>query len=371
MKIALLGDIALIGKYDRTMSKDVDQRIEYIRHLVSKCDYVIGNLESPLTGATRTIACKGVYLRSDPVNVRTLKQMGITHVTIANNHIYDYGSKGVADTIRVLKKEGIGFVGLGNKPAKLVKDNERVLLDGFCCLSANAICYGNKPGKVKLLTPQSLELFLKKAQKNGYLPLASVHFGWEGVHYPSTEHLYLFREMAQKYKYLLHGNHPHAVQGYEKVNESLLLYALGNLCFDKTPVTSIKLQKQNNRNVDTESRRSYISIIEIRGNEILDNKVYPITDLETDVLHSDECLISELKDYCDILSKSYYEIKQKREKELLKQKQGAEKRSIRFVLNRLNYKYIGAYMNGRLHSRQYKYKIMDYCKIEQNEDVIS
>ena len=118
MKIALLGDIALIGRYDRTLDNSVDQRIAVIKELVKNCDYVIGNLESPLTSITKTRACKGVYLRSDPTNVETLNQIGVTHVTLANNHIYDYGKKAAKETIKVLKKAGIKYVGLNNKPER-------------------------------------------------------------------------------------------------------------------------------------------------------------------------------------------------------------------------------------------------------------
>ena len=110
MQIALLGDIALIGRYDRTLDSNVEQRVRVIRQITKYCDFVIANLEAPLTSKTKTHACKGVYLRSDPINVETLRYMGITHVTLANNHIYDYGKQGAEDTIKILKNAGIKYV---------------------------------------------------------------------------------------------------------------------------------------------------------------------------------------------------------------------------------------------------------------------
>ena len=90
MKIALLGDVSLNGIYDITSSDLVYKRLEKIKKYVKDCDFAIANLESPLTRITKTRVCKGAYLRSDPSNVEVLKYLGITHVTLANNHIFDY-----------------------------------------------------------------------------------------------------------------------------------------------------------------------------------------------------------------------------------------------------------------------------------------
>lgn len=49
MKIALLGDIALFGKYDVNKNPDIYVYFEEIAKLLCKFDYVIGNLETPFT----------------------------------------------------------------------------------------------------------------------------------------------------------------------------------------------------------------------------------------------------------------------------------------------------------------------------------
>ena len=356
MKIALLGDIALIGRYDRLQNNEVEKRVQVVKQITEGCDFVIGNLESPLTSATNTHVCKGVYLRSDSANVSTLLQMGVTHVTLANNHIYDYGRRGAEETIKTLKTAGIRYVGLNNPPEVLSKGPNRVMLDGFCCLSANGVNYGNRRGQVKMLTPNNLESFFLKAYEKKCLPVASVHFGLEGLHYPSTEHMELFREFSARHNYILHGNHPHAIQGYEDVNHSLLLYALGNLCFDEATVTSIHFTPSEK----PEERKNYIAIVDIENNKICSHKEYALTDLDTDMLHMDENIYNELIGYSDKLKSSIKEIAVERQLEISGQRAQAQKRNIRFYLNRFNYKYIGAYLNGRLHARQYKKMFKQY-----------
>lgn len=363
MRIALLGDIALIGRYDRTTSNDVNRRVSSIRKLVQECDYVIANLESPLTNKKKTLTCKGIYIRSDLRNVETLKYMGVTHVTLANNHMFDYGRKGADDTIQVLKSVGIKYVGLNEKPELLIKGNDSAILDGFCCLSANALNYGKKAGQVKMLSYESMIDFLEAAEKENSIPIASVHFGIEGIHYPSAEHINLFRMLAAEHNYILHGNHPHAIQGIEKLEESLLIYAQGDLCFDKTLESSFKIWK-NSSDKTREVHRSYIVIIEIKDNRIVGYSVIGISDLNNDMLDQDLNVSSELYEYCINLNKPLGDIQQLRSIELSKQRTNAPKRDISFYKDRINYKYIGAYINGYIHAQKYNSLIGKFKEVK-------
>lgn len=69
MKIAFLGDITLIGKYDLTKSPDAKNRLKELSNQLNSYDYVVGNLESPLTDVHKTLVCKSMYLRSPRKNV--------------------------------------------------------------------------------------------------------------------------------------------------------------------------------------------------------------------------------------------------------------------------------------------------------------
>lgn len=363
MRIALLGDIALIGQYDRTISDNVNQRVYCVKQLVHDCDYVIANLESPFTNISKTRACKGVYLKSDTANVETLRYIGVTHVTLANNHLYDYGRQGALDTIRTLKRAGIKYVGLNNNPAILKKGDSIVALDGFCCLSANALNYGTHRGQVKLLSPATLEEFLSVAKEKNWLPIVSAHFGIEGIHYPSKEHMSLFEDMGNRYSYVLHGNHPHAIQGCIKYRDSLFVYAQGDLCFDVTPVTSMHL----NTSEESVICNSYITVIEIEHNEVQSYRNIPVTDDGVGYIRENIEGLKELNQYCEALELPSEEIFELRRLELLDQKEKAQQRDLRFFLNRLNFRYIGAYLNGINHSKRYTKLMERYVNL--NKDI--
>lgn len=350
MKIALLGDVALTGMFDCSQTNEVFERISAIKQLISDCDFAICNLESPLTKRDNTFICKGAYIKSDPKNIEVLKELGITHVTLANNHIFDYGKKGANETISVLAKHHIQYCGLCDEPLLLEKDGDKVLLDGFCCYSANGIYYGKKPMSTNLLCYDNLKRFLEKAKDKECLPIASVHFGIERLHYPAVEHINLFRALADEFPYVLHGNHTHSIQGYEKYNNSLLIYSQGNLLFDDVLTTSIGSSIVQNE----ETRKTYIVQLEISKNEIqkiqstaiqFDKSGYPHLSAEVD---------NELQTYCEALAKLKDEILELRRSERSHNIKKQDPKSISFFVNRLNIKYIGAYINGKLHARKYR-----------------
>lgn len=357
MKIALLGDIAFLGMYDITQHNNASTKFTYVKSVLEQCDFAIANLECVFTNKTKTHTCKGAYLRSDPKNVELLKLIGITHVTLANNHIRDYGKKGLKDTINALEHANIPYVGINGEPIMLQKGTDKALLEGFCCYSSNGVGYGSKYGKVKTLSFDSVNAFLHTAQANGCLPIVSAHFGIEQVHYPSIEHIGLFRELSKSIPYVLHGNHPHAIQGYETLNKSALFYALGNLCFDTVTETSInEMIKQTERN-----KKTFCVILDVVENRLVNFEIIPMIEIKNKGLSYCQEVKNELVEYSSKLSDDIEAIKDARKNNLISNRKPTNLNA-RFVLNRLNYKYIGAYINGKIHAKKYRKLFGEWIK---------
>lgn len=100
-----------------------------------KPDIKIINLETAITQSDDYLPHKGIHYRMHPLNVDTLTCAGIDICTLANNHILDWGYKGLIDTITTLKTVGIKNSGAGEnikqamKPAIFELDlNRRVLI---------------------------------------------------------------------------------------------------------------------------------------------------------------------------------------------------------------------------------------------------
>ena len=262
MKIAFLGDIALIGKYDLTQSLNAKSRLNTIADYLKNFDHVIGNLETPLTSKKKSLVCKSMHLRSDPINVEILKFLNIDIVSLANNHSYDFGRKGIDDTIEILKSNNIDFYGFDNKYVNIGD----LTLRGYCCLTTNAFGYNSKTKKkgVNTLDYSKVISDVNNDNINGKLSLLSMHWGDEHTNYPRYEHVKFSRYLSKINNVVINGHHPHVVQGIEKINNSIIAYSQGNFCFDDCKSisgTGMEL-KQNDSN--RESFILEVEFVEIR-----------------------------------------------------------------------------------------------------------
>ncbi|MGE0256571.1 MAG: CapA family protein [Alphaproteobacteria bacterium] len=114
--LALLGDLMLGGKVSRVLR---DRPTEWIwgdvLPALRRVDAVLANLESPITTCDERWSggWKMFHFRADPTAVDLLQDGNVRCVSLANNHILDFGHAGLADTVRHLGSAGIGHAGAG------------------------------------------------------------------------------------------------------------------------------------------------------------------------------------------------------------------------------------------------------------------
>ena len=79
------------------------------------------NLETPLTDNRNPIEKTGPKLQATVKSVNGLKEMGVSLVGLANNHIMDQGINGLKDTIKSMDNADIKYVGAGNTLSEAMK----------------------------------------------------------------------------------------------------------------------------------------------------------------------------------------------------------------------------------------------------------
>lgn len=276
MKIAFLGDIALFGKFS-TSKNDRDgilKRLLPVKGILKGYDIVVANLETPLTGSVKVCGGKSAYIKGAPEDAEILKYIGVTHVTLANNHIFDYRKKGFEDTVKALENAGIKYFGVNGIRCVEKNGGSAVSLRGYCCYSTNARGFAeNGSFGVNVLDFDETQKALGQDRDEGLLTVLSVHWGQEHVNYPNYYHIQFARRLSDKYDFLLHGHHPHVVQGVEKSNGSLIAYSLGNFCFDdvytgKSDKPLIKLSRNN--------RTTFIWSVETEGGKPVKSEYIPL-----------------------------------------------------------------------------------------------
>lgn len=94
--------------------------------LLRDSDLTLINLETPATVANEPWPDKTFNYRMHPVNLAPiLKAAGVDYVSLANNHVLDFGTEGLVETVWGLREAGVRFAGAGEsgdeafKPAVL------------------------------------------------------------------------------------------------------------------------------------------------------------------------------------------------------------------------------------------------------------
>jgi hypothetical protein len=93
-------------------SEDIEKNGAY--DIIQNSDISICNFEAPIfTEGMQPIKKAGPHIYQAKESIKYLKESGFNIVSIANNHIYDYGQKGLEKTIEELDKNNIDYIGAG------------------------------------------------------------------------------------------------------------------------------------------------------------------------------------------------------------------------------------------------------------------
>jgi poly-gamma-glutamate capsule biosynthesis protein CapA/YwtB (metallophosphatase superfamily) len=220
-----------------TASPENDGIFSEVKPYLADRQVVFGNLEGPLTdqGTPTKDPSAGAYhlFRSSPASGGLLKAAGFNILSLANNHINDYGPAGRAQTVSVLEDLGIGHTGGPGEVAVLKVNKTRL---AFIALAPNAGCQDLRdlPGAVALVRAE--------AAKPDTLVIVSFHGGGEGSAYmrrvsPQPEFFLgenrgnlpvLARALIDAGAALVLGHGPHVPRGLELYKGRLIAWSLGN-----------------------------------------------------------------------------------------------------------------------------------------------
>lgn len=211
--------------------------IFYLNH-----EYTISDRGTPLNGKYYTF-------RAKPERMELLKEMGTDLVSLANNHVYDYGPEALFDTTKYLQEASIPYVGGGNniqeakRPVYFIVNGIKI---GFVAASnAEKIRYtpqaeADAPGVLLAYdTTEYREVIAEAAKECDYL-IAYIHWGTEDTNDFNSSQQEMGREFLNAGADIVVGGHPHVLQGMEYVDGKPIVYSLGDFWFnDETKYTGL------------------------------------------------------------------------------------------------------------------------------------
>ncbi len=375
MRIAILGDIALIGKYSKennTLEK-IKKRFTEIKPILDECDYVIANLESPFTNIIKTKEAKTLPLKTNPQNIEILKYLGIDAVSLANNHFFDYGMEGAEECLSVLENAKIGYFGINGKKYILKSEDTKVSLGGFCCHTTNGWYYDDISFKTKYklntLNEKSIFNFLNKCKSLEEYPIIFPHWGEENTHYPNKMHLGISDLIMSKYNTTIVGHHPHVIQGIKKYSNGITFFSIGNFCFDDciSNTGSNVFVKQMEENL-----KGMIVILDLQNNKLVNYEIIPYQDAEEGIKINSQISEDIKKVYSKKLENildwiSYDNLREHEYKKAFKERLG--KRDIKWVIGHLNIKAIKAVLQRKKNKKYFIENTKDIVKIINKKNI--
>ena len=223
---------------------------EQLVGFMKDADIMCLNNEFSYSTQGKPLAGKAYTFRANPERVEVLQQLGVDAVTLANNHVYDYGKEAMMDTFEVLEDAGIPYFGAGDtlqramEPLYLEVDGKTIAL----VAASRAEKYKMTPQATDvepgILRCYDTELFLqviKEAKEHADFCIAFVHWGTEYSYDLEQVQLDTGKDYLDVGADVVIGAHSHCLQGMEYYDGKPIIYSLGNYWFNEKTLDTMLL----------------------------------------------------------------------------------------------------------------------------------
>ena len=241
--IFLAGDVMLDRGVGSRVAQygDGDWRFpwQFIADRLRLFDIVFVNHEGVMSDVGQDAG--GVYSFNFPIAALDgLLFAGVDVVSLANNHIFDWGGVALCDTRRRLMAYGVGTVGAGCDYAEANASYVHTFDDGSSVgfLGYTPFYY---PGGVAGegypgISDYSLENMRGRVavlSEQVDVVIVSLHWGEEYAPQSNAEQQRVGRLLVDAGATVVAGHHPHVVQEVEEYGGGWIAYSLGNFIFDQ------------------------------------------------------------------------------------------------------------------------------------------
>lgn len=286
--IVAVGDMYLGGSATNYLKqKGYSYPFEYTKNILHNADIAMANLEAPLTHRTDAFMEKKFILKHSPDAVEAIKSAGFDALTLANNHIMDYGPGGLQDTMDILNKTGIKHTGAGknSKAARTpvivnIKNKKIAFLAYSLVFPEEYYATDDSSGTAQGIL-DNIKSDIKDIKKDVDIVIISFHWGEEQMKYPKEYQVKLARLAIDNGARLVIGHHPHVIQGVEKYKNGLIFYSLGNFVFGSFGPAI------------PQRPEGMIAILSFSQNGVISGEIIPLNVDNRDVLFQPKPLQSE------------------------------------------------------------------------------
>lgn len=210
----------------------------FLRPLMAEADYVVANLECPLTERGAPVVKTGPNFKAPTRCASALREAGIDAVTLANNHIMDQGAEGLQDTMEACEAVGLQPFGAGPDLASAGEPHEREINGvsvAFLGVAEHEFSIvGPKRWGANPLDVMRFVRFMRERGGDYDHVVVLLHGGTEHYPLPSPELQRVCRFLAEEGASAVICQHSHHVGAIEVVNNAPIIYGQGNFLFENS-----------------------------------------------------------------------------------------------------------------------------------------
>ena len=267
MSMLIVGDVFV-------RRDDPPSVFQHVKKLLRAADFTLGNLEGSVADSGKVREKAGaVAWKADARQIAAVEAAGFDAMTVANNHMMDYGEEALLETLANLDRIGIRHTGGGRNfaeahaPAIVEREGCKVALLGYTSVFMEGweagpqspglavmrahtsyqppARYFEAPGTPPIIhtwvAPEhkaQLSADIAAARQQADIVICTFHWGVSAGHKKLTEYqVELGHHAIDGGADLVFGHHPHVTQGVEVRRGRAIFYSLGNFTFARHDAT--------------------------------------------------------------------------------------------------------------------------------------
>ena len=233
--LAFAGDVHFAGRTARLLS-DPAAAFGPVATVLGAADFAAVNLETSVT-SRGVPQPKTYHFRTTPTAFTALRDAGVDLVTMANNHVLDYGTVGLADTLAAARAARFPYVGIGTDaatawaPYVTTVKGMRIAVVGVSQvaeLASSWVATASRPGEANAVDLGRTLAAVRAARRLAPTVIVFMHWGTEGQACPDPGQLSLARKRAAAGASIIVGAHAHMLQGSGWLGHTFVAYGMGN-----------------------------------------------------------------------------------------------------------------------------------------------
>jgi len=229
---ALIHEGVYKDAYQKDGTYDFRPMLEPVKPLIAGYDLRYYNQETIICGGAPSTY--PTFCTPDAIG-DAFDDAGFNLVSLANNHTLDKGAKGVLYSVSYWQKRPHMVThGQANshemraRPVLFEKNGMRFAFFSYTTATNGIPVPAGKEYLVNLYERDAVAREIAAVKDSVDAVIIAMHWGVEYVHEPNAEQLRIARELADMGVTLVLGAHPHVVQSMEWLDDTFVVYSLGN-----------------------------------------------------------------------------------------------------------------------------------------------